>query len=535
MKMLERFRAARRSAVPLLSITTPDPQATMAAIVTEAVLKSTAKWSSASGDIEIELKNAPLVQWDIVRGCLAKNSAAAKMLAGLVGAEAVENGGGFALDVQTAERIKSETAMNPVNALEFAVKFHPGTILFFLNAHRHIDDATTAQAIWNLRDEYKTDKRMLVTLSPSMSLPSELKGDVVTIDEPLPNDEELKAIILQAHKDSGLKEPKGNALQKAIDAIAGLAAFPAETSAAMALTKDGIDLEILGEQRRNQVKGIPGASLWNGKETFKDIVGLANIKSFLNRLLNNDRERIRETIYLDEIDKMIDGTGDTSGVSQAMNEHFLSWTQDSRVLGLLLCGIPGCGKSATIKAASGEYDLPCLMASLSAVKGSLVGESEANIRTLFKTADAIAAGGRILMVATCNQLGALTPEIMARFRLGCFFYNFPTEEERDGLWTFYRKRFDVKDAEIPASINWVGREIESCCELSYLLDIPLKEAAKKIVPVCRAQTTKIAQLQKECSGRFVDASRDGIYEYNEDRKSVAPVSSQQGSRAIDLN
>lgn len=534
MKMLDRFRAARRSAVPLLAITTPDPQATMASIINEAVLKSTAKWTSADGNIEIELKNAPLVQWDIVRGALAKNSSAAKMLAELVDAQAVESNGGWALDVQTAERIKSETAMNPVNALEFAVKFYPGTIFFFLNAHRHIDDATTAQAIWNLRDEYKTDKRMLVTLSPSMSLPSELKSDVVTIDEPLPNDEELKAIILQAHKDSGLKEPKGNALQKAIDAIAGLAAFPAETSTAMALTASGIDLAVLGEQKRSQVANIPGASLWSGKEKFSDVVGCANVVDFYRKLLTNPKERIRLIFFMDELEKMVAGTGDTSGVSQAMNEAFLTWSQNSKALGVVLVGVPGAGKSLSAKAAGGEYDIPVLMASLTGVKGSHVGESEGNVRTLFKTADALAAGGRILMIATCNQLAALTPEMQARFRLGTWFFDYPTNEERDALWNFYKARYELNDKKNPESTNWVGREIESCCETAYLTDSSLVDAAKRIVPVCRAKREEIERLKKDCSGRFVSANYDGIFEYKPTQV-TAPLAGQSGGRAVSVN
>lgn len=531
MKMLKRFKAARNSGAPLAGIQSADPQRTMVAIYNQVVLQSDPKKPYVQADgTEINLATAPVVQWDLIRGVKAWNAAGGQMLAALVDGMANEKG---ELDEATTQRVKDETANNPVNCLEFATKFWPCTIFFFLNAHRHLTEPGVAQAVWNLRDDYKRNMRMWIALSPDLPIPSELKDDIVIIDEPLPDDKELEAIILKTYKSAGVKQPEENILLKAVDAIAGLSAFPAETSTAMALTRDGVDLEILGEQRRQQVKGIPGASLYAGKEKFSDIVGCKNIVSFYNSLLKNPKERVRLLFFLDELEKMVAGVGDTSGVSQAMNEAFLTWSQNSRALGIILVGVPGSGKSLSAKCAGGEFDIPVLMASLSGVKGSHVGESEANVRNLFKTADAIAAGGRILMVATCNQIAALTPEMQARFRLGTWMFDFADESERAALWAFYKKRHGITDKEIPESINWVGREIEACCEMAYLTNSSLKDAAKRIVPVCRAKRDEIEQLKISCSGKFVSANYDGIFEYNS-RKQTAPLAGQNTGRAVSL-
>ena len=65
---------------------------------------------------------------------------------------------------------------------------------------------------------------------------------------------------------------------------------------------------------------------------------------------------------------------------------------------------------------------------MSTVKGSLVGQSEGQFKALLKCVDAVGQG-RVLMIATCNSLDALTPELMARFKLATFFYDYPDEEE----------------------------------------------------------------------------------------------------------
>lgn len=534
-KVLERFKAASNSGVPLLAIAGPDPKATMLAIYNQAIIASKATYVCADGT-ELVLKNRPVVQWDIVRGVMPWNDAGTAMLAALVGAQAIENEKGeLALDTRVAADIKAKTTLPPA-ALSFAVGFYPGTVFFFLNVHRHIDNPVVSQAIWNLRDEFKRDKRMLVMYAPDFTPSAELKNDVVVVDEPLPTERELESIIVKSYKNAGLEKPKDDVLLKAVDEIAGLAAFPAETSAAMALTPKGIDIEVLGEHRRQQIKGIPGAELYAGKETFADVVGCANVLSLYNDILASPVERFRLLILLDEFEKMNAGSqGDTSGASQGINEAFLTWSQNSRVLGVVSTGVAGAGKTLSVKAAAGQYKIPLMMASMSAVKGSHVGESERNIRRLFKAADAMAAGGRILMVATSNRPNDLTPEQLSRFRLGVIFFDFPTEAENAALWQLYRKKYNVKDTVIPASVNWTGREIEACCELSGITQKPLKESAKRIVPVSQAKAEEIAEQKRHAHKRFMSANGEGVYVYDEKVVTTGPLGSVSNARAVSIS
>ena len=55
---------------------------------------------------------------------------------------------------------------------------------------------------------------------------------------------------------------------------------------------------------------------------------------------------------------------------------------------LLLVGVPGCGKSLSCKAAASILGWPLIRLDLSALKGSLVGESERKMRQATATIDA---------------------------------------------------------------------------------------------------------------------------------------------------
>lgn len=479
-QLIEQFRAARRVSVPLVSVATPDQAATVKTLL-EACTNGT---------------EPPALQWDIVRGIQPLNEpgqAAAKT----INATPITTG-------------------NPVEALSKAAGLPTKSLLFMHNAHRIVDNQGVAQGLNNLRDLYKRDTRTCVLLSPSLTLPVQLVNDVLSLDEALPTRDMLQTVVTKLYAFAQLGEPPADLLERATDALVGLPIYAAEQAAALALRREGLEIPDLWERKRRLVEGVPGLSVWRGKETFDDLAGCANIKQFLLRLLEGKRKP-RAILFLDEVEKMVAGSGDTSGTSQAMQEAFLAWTQDTKAIGIILLGVPGAGKSATAKAAAGTGEIPCLQLSLSGVKGSLVGESERNIRVALKTVDAIAQGS-VLMIATCNSIDALTPELRGRFRLGTFFYDYPDDEENAALWTLYTERYNlcwdpVQDR--PASKHWVGREIESCCEIADRLGISLEESARYIVPVSTGSAERMERLRRDASGCYISAAYDGPYRFPE--------------------
>ena len=75
-------------------------------------------------------------------------------------------------------------------------------------------------------------------------------------------------------------------------------------------------------------------------------------------------------------------------------------------------------------------------------------------------------------------------------------------------------RLDAKQAR-PDDANWTGAEIQSCCRLASLLDVPLVQAAQNVVPVAVTAGDKIEGLRQWASGRCLSADRAGVYSRSE--------------------
>ena len=183
--------------------------------------------------------------------------------------------------------------------------------------------------------------------------------------------------------------------------------------------------------------------------------------------------------------------------------------------------------------------------------GSLVGQSESNLRQALRTIDAMApavvmvdeiekalsgvgsAGDSgvstrlfgslltylsdhdsdVFFVATSNDISKLPPELSRAERFdGVFFLDLPDTTEKDQIWAIYRAQYGIPDSQArPTDTGWTGAEVKSCCRLAALLDIPLTQAARNVVPVSVTSAEQIERLRTWASGRCLSASAPGIY------------------------
>jgi SpoVK/Ycf46/Vps4 family AAA+-type ATPase len=120
----------------------------------------------------------------------------------------------------------------------------------------------------------------------------------------------------------------------------------------------------------------------------------------------------------------------------------------------------------------------------------------------------------MLFIATCNSIASLPPELRRRFTLGTFFFDLPTEEEREIIWQIYFKKYGVT-GELPNDEGWTGAEIKECCRKAHRLSMTLTQAARFIVPVSRSAAEPIKALRQMASGKFISASTPGVYQYQE--------------------
>lgn len=502
-----RFKAARRVGTPLVAISTADQQAAV------AMLR------------EVTGAKVPVILWDIVRGWQPGNEP-----------------GKTAIMAACDGSDPAAVTMDPVECLALAAKLPDTALLFCMNAHRLVsaDDRSrggqqTIQAVANLRDQFKLNLRTLVLLGPSFSVAPELAPDILMLEDPLPNDEALRNIV------TGLLPgtPDDALLTRAVDAVRGLAAFSAEQATALALAgKNGgsdagtLDLDELWGRKRSMIAATPGLSVWGGEERLDHIGGCVEVKTFARRLLAG-REAPRCVVFVDEIEKAMAGAtgaggGDSSGVSQAFLGTFLTEMQDNGWGGTICVGPPGAAKSAFAKAVGAEAGLPTIVLDLGGMKGSLVGQSEERLRTAMRTIKAV-GGSRVYVVATCNKITTLPPELRRRFTLGTFFFDLPDASERAAIWAIYRKQFG-KDGNaawkvLPNDEGWTGAEIRQCAILSHRLNLTLIEAAAYIVPVSRSNADDLEALRRQADGRFLSASYPGTYRRAE--AVVAPVATKR--------
>lgn len=503
-KFIEMFKAARRVGTPIMAVQTPDPAATIAGLQANAISDS-----------------VPIIVWDAVRGWRPNNKA---------GQEAIAQ----VLQVLEAPNIADATR-NPVESLIAAQELPEKTVLFMLHGNRFLRDdggqggTTFMQGVWNLRDPFKATLRTLVLLSPQFSLPPEVANDVLMLDEPLPTDAELKQIVEDTVQAAGtpIDDPT---LTRAIDALRGLAAFPAEQATAMSLSKSGLDIDALWDRKRKMIEATPGLSVWPGTERLDMVGGCANIKQFSRQIIGG-REAPRAIVFIDEIEKALagatNGVGDSSGVSQGQLEVILREMQDQNWSGMIFIGPPGAAKSAVAKAIGGEAGVPTIALDLNGMKASLVGQSEERLRNAMKVITAV-GGSQVLFVATCNKISSLPPELKRRFTMGTFFFDLPDEAERTLIWGLYRKKFELPVQTLPPCEGWTGAEIRQACLLAYRLQIPLADTAQFIVPVAKSAAEELRLLRSQANGRFLSASHAGFYQAPQD--ALVPTAPKSGRR-----
>lgn len=491
--MLQLFQAARKVSVPIVIIRTADQTATV-----EALAET--------------LKLGPVLQWDAARGMAGVNDqgkAAARKMA-----------------------ITPDGTSGFVEAMLRANELPQGAVLFAHNAHRQLQSAepiataAAIQAVANLRGAFEANFRMLVLLCPGMTVPTELDQDVVVLDDPLPGPDALKGIVTGIYDDAKQKHPEAATLTKAVEALGGLSVFAARQVTAMSFTAQGANLPAMWERKRTQIEQTPGLKVYRGKDRFDDVVGLASVKARLRQRIKG-RTPIGCVLMLDEVDKVLANVEhDTSGVRMDQLRTLLTEMEDNEWEGALLAGIPGGGKSLLAKALGNEAGVPTISLDLAAMEGSLVGESEARLRQAIAVVKAI-GGGHAYIVATSNNATVMRPELQRRMTGGFFFFELMTADEIAAAWAYYMKRYDLPKQKLPDSHGWTAAEIRNCSREAWNSSVPLVEAAQFIVPVSQARADEFEEMRKYANGRYLDASKPGVYRYT-------PEPMRRQVRALDL-
>ena len=490
-KLAETFRNARNKGVPVLGIETPDQPETIKAL------------AAVVGD-------KPILTWDVVRGLVAENHAAMLWLTSLTRPVTVKPGEPPRPPFMLAKTIDFTTAIDVLVNGNGTVKGLPEEgCCFAMNAHRVLSAGGNAatppiQAVTITRDPFKEDGRTLVLLGPDLRLPTELVNDVLVFAEALPDEAAVRKIITEVYQQGNVKAPDEKTLVSLVDATIGISAFAVEQVVALSLRKDGVNRDELWSRKISVIEQTDGLSVYRGTEDFSHLEDVDGAAEFVRDLAKYWNPRV--VMWFDEIEKAIAGyRGDTSGVSQDQMGTLLNWTEDREVVGLLLMGAPGTGKSGFAKAAGSYCKAPTIKFDLGAMQNELVGSSQRRIRHGLNVVDRVGQG-RVLMIATCNGLEALPPELRRRFKYGLYYFDLPTKKGLAAIWKHFMAVYGIGEQQIPPSANWTGAEVRACCEIAARTHTPLVNAARKIVSIYRSNPGLVEGLRKQAvDSGFIDA------------------------------
>jgi hypothetical protein len=525
MDFAKKFKGYLRTATPLVLVHTFDGRATELNIINVLREATDAEGKSLLADTGIS-------QWDIARGLQGVNE---------LGQTQVQQ-------FMMGAKIPPEALLMAENLYKVLAAAKPEVltnhITFVFNAHKVWGNPTELQGLYNLRDVLKEKSSMLVLLAaPGSAPPEEIAQDVQYLDEPLPDTEEVEAIFNHAYAmarrlaDQSKKKipdalPKAT-LKKAVAALHGMPKFPIEQASQLCIDAmtGNVDIPELWGHKRQVISQRAGLSMYDGKATLKNLSNMDNVVTFLQRY-NAGPEAPNIILRFDEMEKAFAGSGtDLSGDQTKLTGSILTWFQDKRINFIIFLGVPGCGKTELVYSFANDIEKPVIDVNLPGMQGSLLGQSMANLQAAEKTIDAM-GGGRVLAIATVNDVSTLPAPLLSRSNLGIFFFDIPkTDAERIQILNIHRKKYGIKDTEAAPDMNlWTGRDIENCCKRAYLLGETLPQAAVNVVKVMDARREEMERLRQGADHKYISASKAGVYEWYDPWAKAAVSTAEVGRK-----
>lgn len=443
---------------------------------------------------------------------------------------------------------------DPLRALDAAQHTEQAATFIFLDLHAHLEgngrrpDPALVRKLREVSADFQCGifPRTLIIVAPTLNIPPELEKDIHILDFPLPDESAIRRIL-----DNLIEANAGNARlrisltetdrDRLVRASLGLTESEAEGALALAMASDGI-LDA----------------------------------SDVDTVLQEKKQAVRKNGLLEYIDSDIDldGVGGLDNLKRWLLRRDSSWLAEAENYGIpaprgvLITGVPGCGKSLTAKAVAATWHLPLLRLDIGKVFSGVVGSSEFNLRTAIRSAEAAApavlwvdeiekgfAGitstgdsgtasrvfgsfltwmqektAPVFVIATSNNVQALPPELLRKGRFDeIFFVDLPAPSEREQIWDLHVKKhvnaapyhagfvFDdyLRADLVAATEGFSGAEIEQAV-IASLFDAfserrtirgsDLRLAVERSVPLSVTQAESLDVIRVWASERAVSAS-----------------------------
>ena len=382
----------------------------------------------------------------------------------------------------------------------------------------------------------------VIIVMTSNAIWNQLQRQGMMVKIGLPSEEEMYSIIKEYIDDYRSEIPiewDNNDIREAASALAGVSKIEAENVIAALIANKCIrksDMDEIRYAKNRLFSDISGLEKIDVDESVKDVGGLAGLRRWLDEKKELMKPEKRDMLR-------------AKGLLPPR--------------GILLVGVPGCGKSLSAKSISANWRLPLYRLDFATVQGSYVGQSEQQLKDALTTAENVSPcilwideiekglsgasgnagdGGvstrmvgqflfwlqeckkQVFVVATANDVSMLPSELLRRGRFDeLFFVDLPTAEERRDILSLYMRKYlnmelqgELADKIVQTSDGFTGADLESTVrDLAYrtiandsfsLTPENLVTAFNNVVPLSQTSPEKIEAIREWGKERAVPAS-----------------------------
>lgn len=402
----------------------------------------------------------------------------------------------------------------------------------------YIEEEKVKFYIRSIAERAKYTNTHAIILSAVYKLPIELEKYVTVLNIPLPDRFDIERTLGQVERQCKINLSV-EMRNRMVDAALGMTSMEADLAFCLAAVKDdlGENAPYTVSSEKEQIIRKSGIlDYFPTNENLKDVGGMEVLKDWLFKRQKAYEKKARDF-----------------GLQEPK--------------GLLLLGVPGCGKSLTAKTIAASWKMPLLRLDIGKVFQGLVGSSEDNIRKAIATAEAVAPcvlwideiekglsgvqssgatdGGvtsrifstiltwmqektsPVFIVATANNINLLPPELLRKGRFDeIFFVDLPNREERKKIFEIHLAKKNQNSKSFPMEMlskkteGFNGAEIEECIKeamFAAYVDNPeapvlkashLVDAISKTIPLSTTMEEQISTLRQWASTRAKNASSE---------------------------
>ena len=460
-------------------------------------------------------------------------------------------------DIVTEKSVNDDKTV--IGALDFIaeqINLKANLTFIFTDVSELDADTTTARYIFDIVNLAEEKGASIIVITQD-TVWSNLQRLGMSLDLDLPSEDEVYDIIaenIEPYKNSIKVDWDENDYREAALTLTGITKVEIQNVIVSLIASrhikkaDLLELKFAKDKLFSDINGLEKIEV---SSDIADVGGLGGLKNWLN-----DKKKLQVSEKRDELTK------------RGLNPP----------RGILLVGVPGCGKSLSAKAVASYWNLPLYRLDFATVQGQYVGQSEQQLKEAFQTAERVSpcvlwideiekglSGGgsdssgvttrmigqflfwmqeckkMVFVVATANDVSELPSELLRRGRFDeLFFIDLPSEEERKDIIDLYLKKYlnssvdentlkeliEITDgftgADLESSIRDVAYRVIANDDLKFTSELIIN-ALKNVIPLSKTSPEKIEYIRDWGRERAVPASNIPIGGKNDDNKLVRRV------------